>query len=157
MLKQQVKILSLALLVAHLCVAKGREKWLEYEPRTVTLTGKIVSKIFPGPPNYEDIRKGDKPEKVFLLKLDSPISVRMKPSNPTLYPAERNVREVQLWGYYPQIYKQLLQMVGKRVVVTGRLSHSITGHHRTRILMEVIDVRTNFKKATSPHKVRDRP
>lgn len=157
MLKQQVKILALALLAAHLCVAKGREKWLEYEPRIVTLTGKIVSKIFPGPPNYEDFKKGDKPERVFLLILDSPISVRAKPSNPTLYPTERNVREVQLWGYHPQTYKQLLQMVGKRVVVTGRLSHSTTGHHRTRILMEMINVRTNFKKATSPRMVRDRP
>jgi hypothetical protein len=30
-------------------------------------------RIFPGSPNYEDVRKGDTPEPTYILKLDNPI------------------------------------------------------------------------------------
>ncbi len=33
---------------------------LSYEPTEVRLTGTISRKTFPGPPNYQSIRKGDK-------------------------------------------------------------------------------------------------
>ncbi len=35
---------------------------LSYEPNIVTLSGTLVRKTFPGPPNYESVKKGDKPE-----------------------------------------------------------------------------------------------
>jgi hypothetical protein len=44
-----------------------------YEPALVSLHGILVKKTFAGPPNYRDIHKGDEPETVWLLKLESPI------------------------------------------------------------------------------------
>jgi hypothetical protein len=37
---------------------------LSYEPAVVTLSGTLVRKTFPGPPNYKSVKKGDKPEKL---------------------------------------------------------------------------------------------
>ncbi|MEP6827191.1 MAG: hypothetical protein ABJA10_03870 [Aestuariivirga sp.] len=41
------------------------------EPKT--LVGHLKLQTFAGPPNYEDVRKGDTPERVFILKLDKSI------------------------------------------------------------------------------------
>ena len=109
-------------------------KWVEYEPKMVTLSGKIISRTLPGPPNYSDIKKGDIPEKILFLILDSPISVKAKLSDPALYPSERNIRKVQLWTLNPKVLRQLKQAIGRHVVVTGRLSHAITGHHRLSLI-----------------------
>src|SRR5947209_6316965 len=37
--------------------------------------GTLRQKTFPGPPNYEDVHKGDKNETLWLLKPDSPTCV----------------------------------------------------------------------------------
>ncbi len=129
------------------------ETWLEYEPKVVTLVGKVVAKTFPGPPNYEDVKKGDRPERVLLLVLDRPISVKGKVPDPEgLYPTVRDIHQVQLWvpEGRSRVWGRLKKVVGKRVAVTGRLSHAITGHHRTPIQMEVIrfQVRDRRKAAS---------
>ena len=38
-------------------VAKTEEECLNYEPQKVQLEGLLYRKSFPGPPNYEDIKK----------------------------------------------------------------------------------------------------
>jgi hypothetical protein len=57
-----------------------------------------------------------------------------------LYPTVRDIHQVQLWvpEGRSRVWGRLKKVVGKRVAVTGRLSHAITGHHRTPIQMEVI-------------------
>jgi hypothetical protein len=37
--------------------------------------GVLTYNIFPGPPNFEDVRKGDKPEPTYILQLLKPICV----------------------------------------------------------------------------------
>lgn len=39
------------------------------------LTGRLSYQIFPGPPGYEDIQKGDEPEGTYILTLPQPICV----------------------------------------------------------------------------------
>src|SRR5262245_26420025 len=39
----------------------------------LSFQGKLNYRIFPGPPNYEDVRKGDTPEPTYILKLEEPI------------------------------------------------------------------------------------
>lgn len=41
------------------------------EPKA--LAGLLSHRIFPGPPNYEDVGKGDAPEPTYVLTLDAPI------------------------------------------------------------------------------------
>src|SRR6516225_3431356 len=43
------------------------------QPDALSFTGTLSNQVFPGPPNYEDIKKGDKPERAYILKLDAPI------------------------------------------------------------------------------------
>ena len=35
---------------------------LKYEPVTVSISGVVRRQEFPGPPNYEDVNAGDRPE-----------------------------------------------------------------------------------------------
>lgn len=41
-----------------------------------SLEGKLTSIIFPGPPNYEDVRTGDTPEPAYVLQLPHPICLK---------------------------------------------------------------------------------
>src|SRR5271169_3126831 len=61
---------------------------LSYESSVVTLNGTIIRKTFPGPPNYESVRRGDKPEVYWLIVLSRPICVDKDELNPDLNPAQ---------------------------------------------------------------------
>src|SRR5215469_11974993 len=67
-----------------------------YEPASVSVHGILHRKTAAGPPNYEDIRKGDKAETFWIVNLDSPICVTQDKAEPDLNPSQKNVREVQL-------------------------------------------------------------
>ena len=116
---------------------RAQEGCLPYEPASATLTGTISKKTFPGPPNYERVRKGDKPETYWVLHLSSPICTQAGGDNQ----AERGVTDVQLILTRKQ-YSLYKRFVGRktRVTVRGKLSHAITGHHHTPVLMQVINM-----------------
>jgi len=40
------------------------------------LNGRLSHRIFAGPPNFEDVQKGDTPEPGYVLKLDQPICIQ---------------------------------------------------------------------------------
>lgn len=40
----------------------------------ITLSGSLVSRIYPGPPNYQDIKQGDQPIEAWILKLDNKLN-----------------------------------------------------------------------------------
>lgn len=44
------------------------------EGNKISLSGTLINKIYPGPPNYEDIKQGDRPIKAWILKLDNKLS-----------------------------------------------------------------------------------
>jgi hypothetical protein len=108
---------------------------LNYEPATAELRGQVVAKVFPGPPNYVDVSRGDAPENIWLLNLADPICVAAKSSDP-LYPAASGTRQVQLVLDAAQ-YTRYKDLVGREVVVSGRLFAAHTGHHRTPVLITV--------------------
>lgn|SRR5215471_10907545 len=110
---------------------------LSYEPAAVTLTGTLTRKTFPGPPNYESVRKGDRPETYWLLDLSQPHCVDADAVQPDLNPAQKNIRTIQLVFLDHSIYKTQANLVGKRVVVTGTLFGEHTGHHHTPVLLTV--------------------
>ena len=107
-----------------------------YEPTVVELTGKLVRKTFAGPPNYQDIHKGDAPETIWLLKLDSPICVDQDSSQPDLNTSQKNVRSVQL-VLNNESHERAKSLSGQRVQVAGTLFAAITGHHHTPVLLTV--------------------
>jgi Domain of unknown function (DUF4431) len=111
---------------------------LSYDTDNVALKGTISKKTFPGPPNYESIKKGDKPETYWVLHLAKPICTTASGDSD----AEKEIIDLQLilTGKQYALYRKFVG--GKlRVTVTGKLSHAITGHHHTPVLMEVTSIK----------------
>jgi hypothetical protein len=116
--------------------ASAQDGCISYEPELVKLKGTIIRKTFPGPPNYESVRRGDEPETYWILHLAKPICTTASADND----AESNVSDIQLI-LTPKQYALYRKFVGATahavVTATGKLSHAITGHHHIQVLLEV--------------------
>jgi len=108
---------------------------LSYEPSVVELTGILIRRTFPGPPNYESVHRGDSPEVYWLIDLSRPVCVHEGKTNPDLNPARKDIRRVQLVILDPTIYETKKELIGKRVVARGALFGEHTRHHHTRVLL----------------------
>ena len=140
-----MKRVSFVIIIAAGLIASGRlssgqsqptSKCLRYEPEVVTFAGTLVRKTFPGPPNYENVNKGDRAETYWLLDLMTSACVDEDKAEPDLNPAQTGVREIQL-VLQPQQYAQYKAPVGKKIVATGTLFGEHTGHHHTSVLLKV--------------------
>jgi len=133
-------VLAIVIVVISGCVSSAAaQKCFEYGP-PVTFTGKLLSKIAPGPPNYESIRKGDQKETVILLTLAQPFCTTGNDPAGVDVP-EKGLRDLQLAITKDEDWPAIRRLKGKRVTVSGTLFHAHTGHHRTRVLMSVTQVR----------------
>ena len=138
------RILLAALLAAGVASANAADemaKTLPYEPGEALLTGRLVRRVFPGPPNYESVAKGDRTERPILLELDHSVDV----SHPD-FPQEdpRTVRSIQVRSATTgdpkeeaALEKLVASAVGKEVVVKATLSVAMTGHHHTPVIGEI--------------------
>jgi hypothetical protein len=137
----KIRMLATALLMMtcfHSPVAAKR--CLKYGPTVVTLTGTLRSQVFPGPPNYESIKTGDQRETAIILTLVADTCTTGKEREGLDVP-ETSVREVQLVVTKDAHWKTIRRLMGKRAKVTGTLFHAHTGHHRTRVLIDVSRIR----------------
>jgi hypothetical protein len=116
-----------------------------YEPLMTDLTGTVEMQTFPGPPNYMSIFEGDILERGWYLRLENKIEVFRKVLNRENIEdiREKNVDILQLAFDTTQanwkITKRLLSP-GAKIKVTGRLFHSWSGHHHSRVLISVSKV-----------------
>lgn len=115
------------------------EQCLEYEPKISELRGKIVRITYPGPPNYESIKSGDKPEICWVLQLKIQ-SCTNESENDEMNEKETNIKEVQLVLEKEQ-YEKYKTLVGNDVIVKGSLFHGFSGHHHTKVLLTVKDIK----------------
>jgi len=99
----------------------------------------IVQETHPGPPNYEDITKGDKPETIWALRLDRSICIN---SASDLNEAEDNLQEIQLVLKATQ-YVRYRNLIGRKVSVSGTLFDSHTGHHHKKVLLTTDQIKDN--------------
>jgi hypothetical protein len=130
-------LITTLLLIAGFGSTAKAQKCLGYGP-TVSLTGTIRSQVFPGPPNYESIKSGDRKETATILKLTAP-TCTIGNDPPDL--AETGLREMQLVVRKSADWETIRRRRGKRVIVSGTLFHAITGHHRTKVLIDVANIR----------------
>ena len=116
------------------------------ETNTFSFQGTLSYHIFAGPPNYEDVRKGDAPEATYILKLDAPICATgdefLNPSDRfdkiQVYPADDGVA-----GRF--LSRDLRRFVGKRVVVDGHSAFGAhTGHHHASLLLPITNIAILF-------------
>ena len=109
---------------------------LAYGPDTVTLSGTLERRTYPGRPNYESVARGDEAETGFYLAL--PRSVCVSRSLDEINQPTVGVSRVQLVLNRPA-YARLRPYLMKRVTVRGTLFHSHTGHHHAELLLHVLE------------------
>ena len=111
-------------------------KTYQYEPHVETLTGVLDTRIYPGLPNYESVREGDRPNKVWLIKLRHPISMAPGPE-PASFERETGIREIHVILTDLKGQNELKAQKSKTVTVTGTIFHAHTIHHPLPLLMDV--------------------
>ncbi|QHC36734.1 hypothetical protein [Komagataeibacter xylinus] len=98
------------------------------------LTGTLEYVMFPGPPNYEDIQKGDTPEPEYILKLQDPICITgddsADPSN--------HFQAVQLSSEKEEPFRAFLHK-NVTVQLTNQMAAE-TGHHHEPLVATVTSI-----------------
>jgi hypothetical protein len=106
----------------------------------ISASGDLTRPMFAGPPNYEDVRKGDAPEPSYILTLDSPFCVT---GDESLDDGE-TVDRIQLLDDKGILRK----MIGHSIEVKGADPFGAhTGHHHAPLLMDVVSVSLNEEPA----------
>lgn len=137
-MKWRIKLFFL-LIVFIPVIAISENRIVYYEPKLVELTGTIKRLTFPGPPNYESIRKGDENETGPYLILKDPIDV-------VLYhhivigndEPEKNVKILQLVVYNDEDWPKIKE--GAQVKIKGTLFRALFGHHHSRVLLGIKNI-----------------
>jgi len=99
----------------------------------VTLRGKLVLKLFPGPPEYSSVEEGDRADYCWLLELDqsSPFTLAQKISA-----VESAYGEILLvLDEYTEHFCQKHR--NETILSEGYLFPAHTAHHYTSLLMDV--------------------
>lgn len=100
---------------------------------TYEIEGFIQNAIFPGQPNYYDYENGDEEEIYWFL-----FSIENKDFNQAdevnVIETNQNVFQLILTN---EQYIEYQKFLHRRVVVTGSFLHSISGHHKTNVLIKV--------------------
>lgn len=112
------------------------EGWWRYEPAEVELTGTLALVGRFGPPNFGETPAVDERISVPVLILTAPVSICADSTSDTNNEALPVVDSVQLVRD-----DALLRLVGRSIVVRGRLSRAVTGRHYFPALLTVTSVR----------------
>ena len=117
-------------------------KAVHYEPEIVELTGTLIRKTFPGPPDFV-FDKASSSESCRILKLDAPIAVAPSASSDDVNSdAFNQITEMQLVLANDVLVANARRIKsGKHLDVTGTLFESHTGHHHTQVLITVRSLR----------------
>jgi hypothetical protein len=131
----RIPTLIILIAFAHLEAVAQAQRWLSYQPAIVELDGRLITEQKYGPPSFGEEPKTDKKLTVPILVLNEAINIRGTPGDLINGESVMGAKRVQLIftaGVIP--YKHL---IGKDVVVKGKLFHSHTGHHFTDVLVDV--------------------
>ena len=108
------------------------------------MTGELIERTYWGPPNWGEQPATDRLEEAWILVLDSPACVMADNTNQNNDQPEFNVIVMQLvvtdTGPHNEYLKQVENLVGQRVTVTGALGHAVTGHNRTPVMLMVASI-----------------
>lgn len=135
-------LLLIMLIIPQLSLAN---QTVYFEPKVVELDGTIVTLKFPGPPNYESIKNGDRDETGPYLILSNPIDIKLSLNVQTGNdePA-KNVKLIQLIILNDSDWDKVKE--GNQAHITGTLSAALTGHHHARILLDAKKINVISKK-----------
>lgn len=131
----QGTLMGLFALASH--GASARDCVSEHD--TVSLSGELHRKRFPGPPNYSGVRSGDRLETIVVLTLRKPLCV-MLPDDVTLTPRPKHIHELQLISddRLPRSSDQIRH-------IEGTLMLAESGHHHLPVLLDVMQLKPEPK------------
>jgi Domain of unknown function (DUF4431) len=135
------RLAVLSLICMTLCIASAANAACIDLKQTNMLSfeGTLNYRIFAGPPNYQDVRKGDTPEPTYILKLAEPICVS---GDEFIDPGDK-FDQVQIFSEPSDkaaqaLSRDLRRLVGKRVVVEGTSPFGAhTGHHHAPLMLPI--------------------
>jgi uncharacterized membrane protein len=111
------------------------------EDAEINVVGTVARVTFAGPPNYESIADGDKPETYWILTTSQSIVIcpagAEKSGGTATNAGQQRLQLVLDNGQY-KLYGSLLN---QRVSVKGKVWSAQTGHHHTGLLVTVGDMR----------------
>ena len=112
------------------------------EGQKVTLQGTIRDKIFPGPPNYESIDNGDKPQVYWILYTNNSVELvgRSFENNKPFDLGNSCSFQLVLDSKF---YENKKGILGKNATVTGTIFIGHSGHHKTKALIDVESIKIN--------------
>ncbi len=111
-----------------------------YRPAPVSLTGRLIQRTLPGPPNYQSIARGDRPQVVDLLILDTPICTLADYKDSPNTDAFQGQDTIQV-RRAESTWREVRRLSGRRVVVTGTLAEWALGPDRTPVVIDPSEVR----------------
>ena len=123
------------------------------QSETFSFEGVLNYKIFAGPPNFEDVRKGDTPEPSYILQLQTPICV----SGDDFVSSDRQIDRIQIFPEYSDkkdhtLGESLRSLIGKHVVVVGKSPFGAhTGHHHAPLLSPISRITVAVEDPTSAY------
>lgn len=97
----------------------------------VTLRGYIIDGVFPGPPEYESVNRGDARYTAQFLYLDAPICVSGSEA-----PEAEPIASTELVQLACSETQVTAEMRGQTAVLSGKLFAQHTGYHRTPALLQ---------------------
>ena len=129
-----ITLLVLILVPASKTAAQDKH-WLSYDPAVVSLEGKLIVEWKYGPPNYGENPKTDAKVRVLMLVLSRPVNVRGNPEDALNTESVEGIKRIQLNP--ANLKTRHEQFIGMRVFVKGTLFHEHTGHHYTKVVMDI--------------------
>ena len=109
-----------------------------YAPAPAALTGRLIRRTLPGPPNYQSIARGDRPEAVDLLILDAPICTIADYNGPNT-DSFKGQDTVQV-RRAEATWRDVARLTGRHVTVTGTLAEWALGKDHTPVLIDPASV-----------------
>jgi len=125
---------------AHVPARPGvADSCYHYRPAAVSLTGRLIQRTLPGPPNYQSIARGDRPQVVDLLILDAPICTIPDYKDSPNTDAFQGQDTIQV-RRAESTWREVRRLSGKRVVVKGTLAEWALGPDRTPVVIDPTEV-----------------
>src|SRR5260221_11539209 len=111
-----------------------------YRPAPVSLTGRLIQRTVPGPPNYQSFARGDRPQVVDLLILDAPICTIPDYKDSPNTDAFQGQDTIQV-RRAESTWREVRRLSGQHVVVKGTLAEWALGPDRTPVVIDPTEVR----------------
>jgi hypothetical protein len=125
---------ALAATLPRVNATAGQPDCLPYEPDSVTVTGVLEQRTYPGLPNYRSVAEGDQPETGYYLRPTQPFCVSRRIDLD--HPPTAGVELVQLWPRDADS-EWFRAHVGELLTVHGTLFHAVTVHHHADVLLSI--------------------